>query len=55
MTAEACAERVVEAIVRREPEVVISIPEARQALDLRDKDPQAFTERMARMLEWMTK
>lgn len=55
ITAEACAERVVEAIVRREPEVVISIPEARQALDLRDKDPQAFTERMARMLEWMTR
>ena len=55
MTAEACAERVVQAIVEREPEVVISIPEARQAMDLRDRDPQAFTERMAKMLEWMEK
>ncbi|MFQ5635459.1 MAG: SDR family NAD(P)-dependent oxidoreductase [Gammaproteobacteria bacterium] len=54
MTAEACAERVVEAIVNREPEVVISIPEARQAMDLKDRDPVAFTERMAKMLEWMT-
>ena len=53
MSAEACAERVVEAIVNREPEVVISIEEAKQAMLLKDKDPQAFTERMANMMKWM--
>jgi len=55
MTAEACAERVVEAIVNGEHEVVISIPEAKQAMLLKDKDPVAFTERMANMMEWMGK
>ena len=55
MTAEACAERVVEAICQREPEVVISIPEARQAMELKNQDPVEFTERMAGMLEWMRK
>ena len=55
MTAEACAERVVEAIVNREPEVVISIEEAKQAMLLKDKDPVAFTERMANMMAWMAK
>ena len=55
MTAEACAERVVEAICRREQEVVISIPEARQAMELKDRDPVEFTQRMAGMLEWMRK
>jgi len=55
MTAEACAERVVEAICNREPEVVISIPEARQAMELKDRNPAEFTERMAGMLAWMTK
>jgi len=54
MTAEACAERVVEAIVKREPEVLISIEEAKQALMLKDKDPVEFTERMAKMMEWMS-
>jgi short-subunit dehydrogenase len=53
MTAEACAERVVEAIVNREPEVVISIEAALQAMRLKDKDPAAFTERMANMMDWM--
>jgi short-subunit dehydrogenase len=53
MTAEACAERVVEAIINREPEVVISIEEAKQAMLLKDKDPQAFNERMANMMKWM--
>jgi short-subunit dehydrogenase len=52
ITAEECAERVVEAIVKREPEVVISIPEARQALDLSTKDPDAFIERMVKFMEW---
>lgn len=55
MTAEACAERVVEAIVNREDEVVISIEEARQAMLLRDKDPEAFKQRMASMMEWLAK
>jgi len=53
MTAETCAERVVEAIVNREPEVVICIEQAKQAMLLKDKDPDGFTERMAKMMEWM--
>jgi dehydrogenase/reductase SDR family protein 7B len=53
MTAEACAERVVEAIVNHEPEVIISIEEAIQAMHLKNKDPAAFNERMASMMEWM--
>jgi len=53
MTAEACAERVVEAILNPEQEVVISIPEAAQAMELKNGDPIAFTERMAKMLNWM--
>ncbi len=53
MTAEACADRVVEAIVNREPEVIISIEEAIQAMHLKNKDPAAFNERMASMMEWM--
>jgi short-subunit dehydrogenase len=55
MSAEACAERVVEAIIKREEEVVISIPEARQALDMRQKDPAGFTERMVKFMEWQLK
>ena len=54
MTAEACAERVLEAMVKREPEVLISIEEAKQALLLKDKDPVEFTQRMAKMMEWMS-
>ncbi|TDJ47908.1 MAG: SDR family NAD(P)-dependent oxidoreductase [Gammaproteobacteria bacterium] len=53
MSAEACAERVVEAIVGREREVVIGIEAALQALALKDKDPEEFIERMAKMMEWM--
>lgn len=53
MSAEDCAKRVVTAIVNREPEVVISIEEAKQAMLLKDKDPEAFTERMANMMTWM--
>jgi short-subunit dehydrogenase len=52
MTAETCAERVVESILNREEEVVISIPEARQALDMRQKDPKGFTARMVKFMEW---
>jgi dehydrogenase/reductase SDR family protein 7B len=54
MTAEDCAERVVAAIGEREPEVLISIEEAKQALLLKEKDPQEFTRRMAKMMEWMS-
>jgi dehydrogenase/reductase SDR family protein 7B len=54
MTAEACAERVVAAIGAREPEVLISIEEAKQALLLKEKDPLEFTRRMAKMMEWMS-
>jgi len=55
MTAEACAERVVDAIINREDEVVISIKEAKQAMLLRNKDPEAFKQRMAGMMEWLAK
>ena len=54
MSAEDCAERVVEAILAREPEVVISIEEAMQAMLLKDSDPEAFTQRMAGMMKWMS-
>jgi len=54
MTAETCAERVVEAIEKRESEVLISIEEAKQAMLLKDKNPEEFTRRMAKMLEWMS-
>jgi dehydrogenase/reductase SDR family protein 7B len=54
MTAEECAERVVAAISEREPEVLISIEEAKQALLLKEKDPLEFTRRMAKMMEWMS-
>ena len=40
--------------VDREPEVLISIEEAKQALLLKEKDPVEFTERMAKMMEWMS-
>jgi len=52
MTAEACAERVVETILNPEEEVVISIPEARYAMDMRQKDPKGFTERMVKFMQW---
>jgi short-subunit dehydrogenase len=53
MTAEACAERVVQGILQDEDEIVISIEEARQAMDLRNTDPEAFKQRMASMMEWL--
>lgn len=55
MSAEDCAKRVVEAINNREHEVVISIKQATEAMRLRDKDPAAFNERMANLMEWMGK
>lgn len=55
ITAEDCAERVVEAIEKREPEVVIGIEAALQAMRIKEKDPAEFTQRMAKMMEWMAK
>lgn len=54
MPAEDCAERVVEAIVNREPEVIISIEAAMQAMRLKETDPAAFNERMVNLMEWMS-
>lgn len=53
MSAEDCAHRVVDAMLNREAEVVISIEEAMQAMLLRNQDPDAFTQRMAGMMKWM--
>ena len=53
MSAEACAERVVTAIVNRESEVVIGIEAALQAMRLNETDPEAFKERMANLMDWM--
>ena len=53
MTAEACAERVVTAILGKEYDVVIGIEAALQSMKLKDTDPRAFVERMAGMMKWM--
>jgi len=53
ISAEACAERVADGILNREHELVIGIEQALQAMQIRQQDPQAFVERMARMVEWM--
>ncbi len=55
ITAEACAEQVVEGILRKEHELVIGIPVALEAMQLRQRDPKAFLQRMATMLQWMEK
>lgn len=55
MTAEACAEKVVDALLNHEHEAIISIEQALQAMRLKDEDPVAFTERMAGMMKWMAK
>lgn len=55
MTAEACAEKVVDALLNREHEAIISIDQALQAMRLKAEDPVAFTERMAGMMKWMAK
>jgi NADP-dependent 3-hydroxy acid dehydrogenase YdfG len=53
ITAEACAERVVDGVLNREYELVIGIEPALQAMRIKDKDPAAFVERMAGMMKWM--
>jgi NAD(P)-dependent dehydrogenase (short-subunit alcohol dehydrogenase family) len=50
---EECAARVVDAILNREYEPVISIDQALEAMRTRERDPVAFTERMAGMMKWM--
>lgn len=52
---EECAERIVEALINREYEPIISIESAIQAMHLKDKDPVAFTKRMHGMLAGMIK
>jgi len=53
MPAEDCAEQVVEGMLANEYELVIGIPQALQAMQLRADDPRAFVERMAGMMKWM--
>ena len=53
MSAEDCGEQVVEAILRGDYEPVIAIEEATMAMRLKDKDPQAFVQRMAGLMKWM--
>ncbi len=53
MSAEDCAERVVDGMLNREYELVIGIEAALQAMRIREKDPVAFVQRMAGMLKWM--
>ena len=55
MTAEACAEQVLQAMLNRDYEPVIGIEQALQAMRLKAEDPVAFTRRMASMLQWMRK
>jgi hypothetical protein len=53
MSAEDCAEQVVEALLADEYEPLISIEEAKQALLTRQQDLKAFTQRMHNMMKWM--
>ncbi len=55
ITAEECAERVVDGMLKREHELVIGIERALEAMRLREQDPAAFVERMAGMIRWMDK
>jgi short-subunit dehydrogenase len=55
ITPEACGERVLEALLNKEYEPVISIEPALQAMKLKDQDPIKFTERMHGMMNWMAK
>ncbi|MEZ5566435.1 MAG: SDR family NAD(P)-dependent oxidoreductase [Gammaproteobacteria bacterium] len=55
MSAEACAELVVEGMLKREHELVIGIPVALEAMKLSRSDPAAFVKRMATMMQWMEK
>ncbi|HJP04310.1 MAG: short-chain dehydrogenase [Chromatiales bacterium] len=53
ISAEECGERVVEAMLAGEYEPVISIDQAREPMELKDKDPEAFIQRMAGLMKWM--
>ena len=53
MSAEACGEEVVAALLANEYEPVISIEAAKQAMLTKQKDPILFTERMHKMMQWM--
>ncbi len=53
MPAEECAARVVDGMLANEQELVIGIDQALQAMRLRERDPQAFLERMAGMMQWL--
>ncbi len=53
MPAEDCAALVVDGMLANEQELVIGIDQALQAMRLRERDPQAFLERMAGMMQWL--
>ena len=53
MSAEACAERVVDGMLAGEMELVIGIEPALQALRIHREDPRAFLARMTGMMKWM--
>lgn len=55
ITAEACAEQVVDGLLKREHELVIGIPVALEALKISRQDPAAFVQRMAAMMKWLEK
>jgi short-subunit dehydrogenase len=55
ITAEECAERVVDGMLNREYELVIGIEPALQAMRIKEQDPVAFVQRMAGMMRWMNK
>ena len=55
MSAEHCAEQVVDGLLRRDYELVIGIETALQALRIKDTDPVGFVKRMAGMLKWLEK
>ena len=55
ITPEECGERVVEALINKEYEPIISIEPALKAMKLKDQDPVKFVERMHGMMSWMAK
>lgn len=55
MSADECGEKTIAALLANEFEPVISIEPAKQAMLLRQKDPQEFTRRMAALMKWMEK
>ena len=50
-----CGERVVEAMLNKEIEPIISIEPALEAMRLKDTDPAEFLKRMHGMMSWMAK